>query len=289
MDGIILLDKDSNISTRDYCFKVAKKLNIKKFGHLGTLDPLASGLVIMLINKATKLDNYLGADIKQYFVKILLGKTTDTYDITGKIIEENQVDIDQLRLNEALNELKSRKTQVPPIYSAIKVNGKKLYEYARGEKVVQIEERPAEIFGLELINFSQEEGQFFVEVRLLVSKGFYVRSFAYDLGQILDCGATVYELRREKCGDFDVKNAKKLQQIMDENDIISVEKLFENYPKIDIDSFTYNLIKNGCILDSRQATYNSIFRVYYQNQLVALYKPIEDGQYKIIYFSEAIS
>ena len=283
MDGILLLNKEKNISTRDYCFKASKIIGEPHFGHTGTLDPLATGLVVMLLGQATKLNQYIDSDIKGYVAKILLGTKTDTYDITGNILEEKKVHFDFDELNKALTTLKMQDKQIPPIYSAIKKNGKKLYDYARKNQMVDIDSRDVKIYRLDLVKYEQINNLHYVLVKMLVSKGFYVRSFVNDLGEMLGYGATLTELNRYQAGCYKIEDSYHISELENGYKIITIEDIFADLPAINIDDFTLKLVKNGVIFDQRQADFDTNFRVLYNDRLVAVYAPIGENQYKAIW------
>jgi len=283
MDGILLLNKEKNISTRDYCFKAAKLIGEPRFGHTGTLDPLATGLVVLLLGQATKLNQYIDSDIKGYVARIRLGLETDSYDITGNIVEEKEVNFDLKELKKALVKLKRRKRQIPPIYSAVKVNGKKLYEYARNGESVKPAYRKVSIERLELVGYELIDGIYYLTIRMLVSKGFYVRSLVHDLGQILGYGATMTELHRYRAGNFKSGDAYHISDLENGFELIKIEEIFKDKPSINVDLFMANLIKNGVLLDERQAKFDSIFNVFFRGHLIAIYEPIGNNQYKVIW------
>ena len=172
MNGLIIFDKEKGITSHDLVYKVRKKTGIKKVGHAGTLDPMATGVLIIAIGKATKVNEYLLLKDKKYIAKIKLGILTDTFDITGNILEKENVSVLKKDIEEVLKRFTGKMSQTPPIYSALKVNGKKLYEYAREGKEVKIKNRNIEIFENKLIDFNGKE-EFSIEIE--VSKGTYIR------------------------------------------------------------------------------------------------------------------
>ena len=179
MDGIILIDKPLGYTSHDIVGKVRRVLHTKKVGHCGTLDPEASGVLVVCVNKATKALQFLTSEDKHYVATIKLGISTDTYDMTGTI--QNQVpyrnDISLEQLDHVLTQFKGKQKQIPPIYSAIKVNGKKLYEYARAGETVEIQPRDIEIYSIECVALNEDE----IQIRVHCSKGTYIRSLCVDI------------------------------------------------------------------------------------------------------------
>lgn len=186
MDGIILINKEKNCTSHDVVYKV-KKIFGEKVGHTGTLDPNATGVLPILVGKGTKLSKYLINHDKKYIVTLKLGKKTDTADSDGKIIEETEVSKDIFKENNiknSLNKFIGKNEQIPPMYSAIKVNGKKLYEYARSGKSVEIKPRIIEIYSINLIKINEKNNEIIFEV--FCSKGTYIRSLCEDIAKDLN-------------------------------------------------------------------------------------------------------
>ncbi|MDR0822382.1 MAG: tRNA pseudouridine(55) synthase TruB [Endomicrobium sp.] len=202
--GLLLLDKPIGITSFKAVHIVRKTLNAKKCGHCGTLDPTASGLLLVLINKATKLQDRFMKQDKTYSSSFLLGTTTDTLDLSGKIIE--QKDFGKIKLddiNKALKNFVGEIEQIPPMFSAIKIDGERLYKLARQGISIERKPRKVKIHNIEIISFLPPV----LNLRIECSSGTYIRTLADDLGKILSCGAAVKNLRREKIGNFDVKDA----------------------------------------------------------------------------------
>lgn len=279
MDGFIIINKPKGITSHDVCFKLKKELHLDKIGHSGTLDPLATGVLVIAIGKATKLINYLEKQEKSYVADILFGIDTDTYDILGKVLKENDSFILNNKLiDNALNELKDEKFQYPPIYSAIKVNGKKLYDYALENKEVKILPRPIKIDELYRINEYEEKR---IKIKIKANRGFYVRSLIHDLGEKLGSYATMSDLCRVSAGHFTLDMANILGE---EYKILSIEEVFSNLDKIEVSPYMAKLIKNGIMLDERQYQKEEMFKVYHNNKLIAIYEPIGDKKYKIVVY-----
>ncbi|MDR2860844.1 MAG: tRNA pseudouridine(55) synthase TruB [Elusimicrobiota bacterium] len=228
-DGMLLIDKPKNITSFKVCHIIRKTLNIKKTGHCGTLDPSATGLLLVLTGKATKLQDKFMKQDKIYRTSFMLGCSTDSGDMDGKILEKkdfNHIDLQMIKT--ALENFKGEIEQIPPMYSAIKINGQKLYELARKGIEIKREPRKINIKDIEIISF--KEG--ILDLSIECSSGTYIRSIADDLGKILGCGAVVSALRREKIGSLDVKNAVNQDYFQNPEalieKIISIEQLNEN-------------------------------------------------------------
>ena len=223
LDGILIIDKPAGITSHDVVAKVRKALKTKKVGHTGTLDPLATGVLIVCVEKATKLVNYLTCDEKTYEVEMKFGIKTDTGDITGKIIDEDpNYDIDIGIIKNTINKFIGKQKQIPPMYSAIKINGKKLYELAREGIEIEREAREIEIFDIRNIEWKNEILKYTVHC----SKGTYIRSLCEDIAKELGTIGTMTNLRRIQSGEFQIKDAIKIEDISEEK-IISMEKLFD--------------------------------------------------------------
>lgn len=199
MDGIIVINKPSGYTSHDIVSKIRKKLNIKKVGHTGTLDPLATGVLPILLGNGTKLSKYLINHDKEYIATIKLGVKTDTADIEGTVIEEKKVPLfTEKQIMNALESLKGKQKQIPPMYSAIKVNGKKLYEYARSGESVEVKPRDIEIYNIVLIKYKDNRIQF----KVACSKGTYIRSVCEEIAQKLNTVGTMSALERTKVRDI---------------------------------------------------------------------------------------
>ena len=227
IDGLLIFDKEKGITSHDLVYKVRKKLGIKKVGHTGTLDPMATGVLVISIGKGTKTSDYILSSDKVYEAKIKLGVLTDSYDITGKILEEEDVCFTDEDIKDALIKFTGKISQRPPIYSALKVKGKKLYEYAREGKDVEIKKRDVEIYKNELLDFNGKD-EFTILVH--VSKGTYIRSLANDLGRSLGTFGTLTELRRTRSGSFKIEDAIKVSAF----EKLSIEEIKEKILPMDL-------------------------------------------------------
>ena len=274
MDGIILVNKPKNITSRDVVNTLIKKFNTKRVGHSGTLDPIATGLMVVCINKGCKLVPLLTNHDKTYLATVKLGIKTDTYDITGKILEENNdYKLSKEELIDTLNSFKGSYEQEVPIYSSIKVNGKKLYEYARNNIPVELPKHLVNIYDINLIDFNNNTFSF----RVSVSKGTYIRSLINDIGNKLSIPMTMLDLKREIVGDFNIDNAKNLEDI-NESDIIPIKDAVNMKKVIVNDELLLKKINNGVKLEN---IYDSNYVMFINNdKCIAIYKNV-DGILKV--------
>lgn len=239
--GIINVLKPAGISSNAVLTKVKKALNIKKVGHLGTLDPLGTGVLPVCVGKATRLfDYYLNKD-KIYRTVFVFGKTTDTLDSEGQITNESNVIVNKNDLLKILPEFIGKQNQLPPVYSAKKINGKKAYELARENKEVVLKHKQIEIYDIKLIE-EIAQNTFLLEVHC--SSGTYIRSLVRDLAEKLNTFGYMGAIIRTKSGDYTIENAVKLEDISFDN-IIPIKKILENTEKIVLNSCLYDKIING--------------------------------------------
>lgn len=270
--GMLLIDKPKGITSRDAVNIICKKLETKKVGHTGTLDPLATGLMIICINKATCLVDVITSEDKEYIANVKLGIMTDTLDVTGSVLKENnnyQLNIDKLK--KVLNSFIGSYYQEVPIYSAIKVNGKKLYEYARNSLKVELPKRLVTIKEISLLDFQKDNFTFKVKV----SKGTYIRSLIRDIGNRMKICMSLNELRRTKIDEYDVLDAKTLDSFS-ENDIIPIENFFK-IPKIYIDRDLEKKVLNGVRLENIYCS-DMVMFLNNENKLLAIYKSNDKNQ-----------
>lgn len=223
MDGVIVINKEKDMTSHDVVAKLRRILCTKKIGHTGTLDPLATGVLVACVNKATKLVQYLTCDEKIYEVEMKFGIKTDTGDITGNVISTGNNELEFDEINNVLNDFIGPQKQVPPMYSAIKVNGKKLYEYARDGIEIEREARDIEIYSIDNVTF---EGDI-LKYKIHCSKGTYIRTVCEDIAEKLGTVATMTSLNRVQSGIFNINQAVKLEDA-NEDKIISLEELFND-------------------------------------------------------------
>lgn len=269
MDGLILINKQKGFTSHDVVNVIRKKLNTKKVGHTGTLDPNATGVLPILVGKATKISKYLMEHDKTYIATIELGEKTDTGDSEGQVIEEKSIpaDLKKEDINNALQNFFGKQKQVPPMYSAIKINGKKLYEYAREGKEVKLEAREIEIYKIELLEYQNNKIKFEVEC----SKGTYIRTLCEDIAKKLGTVGYMEELQRTKVNNFRIEDSILLDDITLENaekNMIKIEEVFKEKETIELDNKKLELFLNGVKL-----TYNlpnSIYRIYNNEQFIGI-------------------
>ena len=243
MDGIILIDKEKNITSRDVCNIVSKKLDIKKVGHTGTLDPIATGLMIICINEGCKLQEELTGLDKDYIAKVKIGIKTDTCDVTGKVImEDSNYYLTKEKLISTLNSFLPGYKQKVPMYSAVKVNGKKLYEYARNNQEVIIPSHDVKIKKIRLLDFNQNSFTFFVSV----SSGTYIRSLINDIGDKLKICMTMEELRRTRIGSYNIEDSSKIENL----NIVSIIEALDIYKVIIEDESLLKKVTNGVKIEN---------------------------------------
>lgn len=272
MDGIVLINKGKNCTSRDVVNQVSKILKTKKIGHTGTLDPIATGVLVLCIGKATKLVEVITSYDKEYEAEVILGIKTDTKDITGKILKEEKAIISKENIEECLKKMIGTYNQTVPIYSAVKINGKKLYEYARNNEEIELPKRKVTIKELKLISditYEKEKTKF--KIKCHVSKGTYIRSLIEDIATNLNTIGTMENLKRTKQGNFQITSANTIQDI--ENNkfkIYSIEEILEKFYKIEMTDDLYFKIKNGSIIKNN---YNHDIVAFTKNdKVIAIYK-----------------
>ena len=253
MTGIICINKPQGITSFGVCAKVRGITGEKKCGHTGTLDPMAQGVLPIMLGGATRFLDYLPESDKAYRASFILGKTTDTLDITGTVTAEYDVRVGRAGVEAALNNFRGRITQLPPMYSAVSVNGERLYELARRGIEVERAEREVEIKRLELIE--ETNGEYVIDV--LCSKGTYIRTLIDDLGRKLGCGAVMTALTRTEAMGFTLEDCVTLEELQEKRDggiciadmLLPLDKALWSYRKISVTSPQGTRFKNGGALD----------------------------------------
>lgn len=296
MDGIILINKEKEWTSHDVVAKVKKLLNVK-VGHTGTLDPNATGVLPLLLGNATKISKYLINHDKEYIAELKLGVKTDTADGEGKILEEKPVNIKMLvnitaesykkceideifnkKLQNILNSFICKMQQKPPMYSAIKINGKKLYEYARKNEKVEVKPREIEIYDIKLLDFNTVEN--IVTFKVRCSKGTYIRTLCEDIAKKLDTYGYMKELQRTQVGKFKIEDSITISNLEEKiknkeilNDkknkyFITIEQLFSNYDEIKLNTEQINKFLNGVKILNNNI--DGIYRIYNENNFIGL-------------------
>ena len=271
MNGVIIVDKDKDFTSRDVVNVVSKSLGTKKVGHTGTLDPLATGVLVICVGSATKLVEILTCNDKEYVAEITLGIKTDTGDITGNVIETKEVEINNNDIKEVLKSYQKKYNQTVPLYSAIRIDGKKLYEYARENKEIELPSREVDIKKIELIDKIKDN---VFSIKCSVSKGTYIRSLVEDIASSLNTVGTMSNLRRIKQGIFQIEDANKLEDIRNNKyKLITIEEVLKNYYTVDLDDELEFKVKNGTKIKN---IYNEDIVVFKKNnQVLAVYKDDE--------------
>ncbi len=267
INGILLVNKPIDFTSRDVVNKLTHIFNTKKIGHTGTLDPIATGVLVVCIGNTTKLCDLLTSKYKEYVATIKLGIKTDTLDITGNIIERKAFAFTKEQLVSTLNSFLGTSIQTTPIYSAVKVNGKKLYEYARNNEPVTLPKREIDIKSIELLSFQNDE----ITFKTTVSKGTYIRALIDDICKSLNTVGTMSSLIRTAQGSFTLNNCYTLEDVEKGNyELLSIEEVLKGIETITIDDELYNKVKNGAIIDKK--FHSEMACLKYNGQIVAIYE-----------------
>ena len=272
MDGIIIINKPKNCTSHDVVYKVKKLFN-EKVGHTGTLDPMATGVLPLLIGKGTLCSKYLINHDKIYEVQLKLGIKTDTADSEGKIIETKKVPkeiFERENLEKILKTFIGKQKQIPPMFSAIKVNGKKLYEYARKGQNVEIEPRNIEIYNIELLKYDSCENT--IDFKVSCSKGTYIRSLCEDIAKKTNNIGYMSKLNRTQVGNFNISKAISIEELENksieeiEKSIIKIEEIFKEKENINLENKKLELFLNGVKLTSNKE--DGVYKIYNNNNFI---------------------
>ncbi len=276
MNGVLVVNKPKGMTSRDVVNIVCKKLETKKVGHTGTLDPIAEGVLVLCIGKATKLVELLTSNDKEYIATVKLGTLTDTLDTDGKILKEEKVSVNKNDLTMVLKSFVGTYNQEVPIYSAVKINGKKLYEYARSNEKIELPKRMVEIKNIELLKFNKGSYEF----KVSVSKGTYIRSLIKDINDKLGVIGIMSNLKRIRQGDFYINESYTLEDIKN-NDykLLSIKNVLKKEFCVIIDDTYFGAIKNGAIIHNKYNKDKVIF--IYNYEVVAIYKTYEKDSTKM--------
>ena len=267
MDALVVVNKPKGLTSRDVVNELNHIFATKKIGHTGTLDPLATGVLVCLIGRYTKLVNLITSYDKEYIFEIKLGVKTDTGDSTGNIIATDTNEVSASKLKEVVSSFPKEYDQEVPIYSAVKINGKKLYEYARENKTITLPKRHVHIYSLELLEYNNH----LVTCKCIVSKGTYIRSLIQDICANLNTLGTMNNLVRTKQGKFDISDSYTLEDIKNGEFKLLNIKEFLDYPTVELDDNLINKVINGNTIPN---TYNIKDKVIftYQNKDIAIYE-----------------
>ena len=264
-NGIIVIDKPQGWTSMDICAKLRGMYREKRIGHAGTLDPMATGVLPVFIGRATRAVEFASEGEKEYVAGLKLGIVTNTQDTSGEVLESRPVSVTPEQLEEALAKFRGDIEQIPPMYSAIKVNGKKLYELARKGKEVERKPRPVTIHALTL---EEQIAPDEYVIRVRCSKGTYVRTLCHDIGQVLGCGGTMSSLRRTMAAGFTLEQAVTLDAVQNSEDrtslLLKVDAYFSKYPALTVEGNAEKKLRNGMTLVMPQLTPGQ-YRVYGAN------------------------
>lgn len=267
MDKLLVVNKEKNLTSRDIVNNLTKIFNTKKIGHTGTLDPIATGVLVCLFGKYTKLVDLLTSLDKEYIAEIKLGIKTVTGDITGSIIENKSFNITKDNIIKVFEKFPQKYEQTVPKYSAVKINGKKLYEYARNNIEIELPKREVSIFSLELIDYEKD----IIKFKTHVSKGTYIRSLIEDICEKLGTIGTMNNLIRTKQGGFDIKDSFTLEDIKNGNFKFQNIHEFLKYPSIEINDELIKIIKNGGRIKNIYNVQDKVIFTY-QGEDIAIYE-----------------
>lgn len=271
-NGILIVNKPSGITSRDVVNIVGKTLNTKKVGHTGTLDPMATGVLVLCLGNALKVCELITANDKEYIAKVILGIETETLDTTSPIINTKKTNITKEEIEKVLNSFKGSYLQEVPKYSAVKINGKKLYEYAREGKEIELPKKMVTIYDIQLISditYYNDTTSFYIKTT--VSKGTYIRSLIRDIGYKLNTYGCMDSLERTRQGIFNIDNSYTLEEIKNNNyKLLSIEESLPNIPLVQVDNKTLFKIRNGVKLKKFFAGDMAIIKD--KNKVVAIYK-----------------
>ena len=271
-NGILMVNKPSGITSRDVVNIVGKTLNTKKVGHTGTLDPMATGVLVLCLGNALKVCELITANDKEYIAKVILGIETETLDTTSPIINTKKTNITKEEIEKVLNSFKGSYLQEVPKYSAVKINGKKLYEYAREGKEIELPKKMVTIYDIQLISditYYNDTTSFYIKIT--VSKGTYIRSLIRDIGYKLNTYGCMDSLERTRQGIFNIDNSYTLEEIKNNNyKLLSIEKSLPNIPLVEVDNKTLFKMRNGVKL--KKFFTGDMAIIKQKNKVVAIYK-----------------
>ena len=262
MDGIVIVDKPQDWTSQDVTARLRRVFNTRRIGHGGTLDPMATGVLPVFVGRATRGVEFFEHAEKTYETVLQLGLTTDTEDITGTVLSETEASVTDEQIAQTLEAFRGEILQIPPMYSALKVNGQKLYDLARKGKVVERQPRPVTIRELTLL----ERGENTLRLLVRCSKGTYIRTLCKDIGEKLGCGGCMQQLRRVAAGEYTIEEAVPLQELLDtaepEKYLRDVDTMFRNYPAVTLTVNQEKRCRNGNAFSIQLA--EGIYRAYSQ-------------------------
>ena len=275
MNGIVIVDKPQGWTSQDVTARLRRVFNTRRIGHGGTLDPMATGVLPVFVGRATRGVEFFEHAEKTYETVLRLGITTDTEDITGTVLTEQDAFVTGVMLEEVLEKFRGDIMQVPPMYSALKVNGQKLYDLARRGKEVERQPRPITIHELTLLGMEAEG----IRLRVRCSKGTYIRTLCKDIGQALGCGGCMAELRRVAAGEYTAQEAVPLQELLEtenpEQYLRPVDSMFRNYPQVTLSEKQETRCRNGNSFSVQMA--DGTYRAYSREGEFLMLAKVEDG------------
>ena len=275
MDGIVIVDKPQDWTSQDVTARLRRVFGTRRIGHGGTLDPMATGVLPVFVGRATRGVEFFEHAEKTYETVLRLGLTTDTEDITGTVLMESPVSVTQEQLAQVLAAFRGEIMQIPPMYSALKVNGQKLCDLARKGKTVERQPRPITIHELTLL----EQGENTLRLRVRCSKGTYIRTLCKDIGEALGCGGCMESLRRVSAGEYTIDEAIPLQELLDtespENYLRDVDTLFRNYPAVTLTPNQEKRCRNGNPFSVKME--EGSYRAYSQSGEFLMLAKVENG------------
>ena len=275
MNGIVIIDKPQGWTSQDVTARLRRVFNTKRIGHGGTLDPMATGVLPVFVGRATRGVEFFEHAEKTYETVLRLGITTDTEDITGTVLTQAEVCVTRARLEEVLQQFRGEIMQVPPMYSALKVNGQKLCDLARKGKGVERKPRPITIHELTLLGMEADG----IRLRVRCSKGTYIRTLCKDIGQTLGCGGCMAALRRVTAGEYTIEESVPLAELLESEDpgayLRPVDTMFRNYPAVTLSEKQTLRCRNGNSFSVKME--NGTYRAYSQNGEFLMLAKVDDG------------
>lgn len=275
MNGIVIVDKPQGWTSQDVTARLRRVFGTRRIGHGGTLDPMATGVLPVFVGRATRAVEFFEHAEKTYETVLLLGKKTDTQDVTGTVLEERAVDITKSQVEEVLTRFRGEIMQVPPMYSALKVNGQKLYELARKGKQVERQPRPVTVYELTVLSFENNR----LSLRVRCSKGTYIRTLCEDIGEALGCLGCMEALRRTQAGEYRLEDAVALEDLLEsstpESCLRGMDTMFARYPAVKLTANQEKRCRNGNSFTRPMP--DGIYRAYGENGEFLMLAKVEDG------------
>ena len=273
--GILVVHKHAGVTSNDIVIRIRRLFGTRQVGHTGTLDPMATGVLPVLIGRAVKASDFITAENKRYTAEMRLGITTDTEDITGTVLTQAEVCVTRARLEEVLQQFRGEILQIPPMYSALKVGGQKLCDLARKGREVERQPREIEIFQLDCLSFDGVEAR----LRVRCSKGTYIRTLCKDIGVALETGGCMASLRRVQAGEYTIEESVPLQQLLEAEDpgqyLRAVDTMFRNYPAVTLTEKQALRCRNGNSFSVKMA--DGTYRAYSQTGEFMMLAKVDGG------------